>query len=95
MVEGTMPEQAMKYVKAESALLQQIQAEQERPTRCMVGKALEALEDADRRGLVIALGDATIYGSSIEKVLAQRGFKVGKDGVQRHRRNVCSCRGNS
>lgn len=72
-------------------LLAQIRQEQEAPMKCPVGRALEKLPDSDRRGLVAALADPQIFGTSIEKVLAARGFKIGRDGVQRHRRNVCSC----
>lgn len=76
----------------DSSFLEAVRTAQQRPTPlCGVGKALAGLTDADRRGLVTALGDNSIFGTSIEKALRQRGFAIGKDGVQRHRRGLCSC----
>lgn len=58
---------------------------------CNVSVLMKTLGPADREGLISAMEDPTIYGSTIVKVLKDRGHRIGDDSVRRHRRGACSC----
>jgi hypothetical protein len=58
---------------------------------CNVALLIKQLPPTDREGLLAALEDPAIYGSTIVKVLKDRGHRIGDDSVRRHRRGACSC----
>ena len=58
---------------------------------CSISVILAALDKDDRTALVEALTDATIEHTAIRRVLADNGFRVNINTVQRHRRRECLC----
>lgn len=73
-------------------LFDEIQAAQtSNRLECNVSVLMKKLGQTDRDGLLAAMEDPGIYGSTIVKVLKDRGFRIGDDSVRRHRRGACSC----
>lgn len=73
-------------------LLDEIKAAQTvNRSTCNVALLVQQLAPADREGLLAAMEDPAIYGSTIVKVLKDRGHRIGDDSVRRHRRGACSC----
>lgn len=67
------------------------QAAHRRGGRCSVSVAIDAMEGQDRKDLMAALADESIYGSTLSRVLKARGHRVPPEAIQRHRRGACAC----
>lgn len=71
--------------------------EAERPAhlvRCPIAKILAEMGDEDRDELIAALDDPAIKSKTIAAVLNARGYRIGAEGVARHRRprgEGCRC----
>lgn len=59
---------------------------------CPVAFTLETLTPDDRADLTAALGDDTLSGATIQRVLVGRGHRMGSGAVATHRGGRCSCR---
>ena len=64
-----------------------------RGPRCSVTVVLESMNDEDAADLRAALGDPTITGSVIARILRNRGHRITEQSVTRHRRGACLCPG--
>lgn len=60
---------------------------------CGIRALLDTLPADDRADLEAALASASIYGSTIARVLTARGWKVSEQTIRRHRSGACRCRG--
>lgn len=58
---------------------------------CKVLSILQDMDSKTRQELIDALDDDTLYGTTIAKVLVDRGYDVTSRSIQRHRRNQCMC----
>lgn len=58
---------------------------------CRVLTVLQDMDSSTRQELIDALDDDTLYGTTIAKVLVDRGYDVTSRSIQRHRRNGCQC----
>lgn len=58
-------------------------------TPCKFCEAVKALNKADRETLVAALDDQAIQGTAIERALNNRGLRVPRHSVSKHRREGC------
>lgn len=58
---------------------------------CSVGTVLEALSDADREDLKIALLDKSVKSTAIVKALRLRNISLADSTINRHRRGICAC----
>lgn len=60
-------------------------------SKCTVTTILAKLDKDDRDGLVEAIADPGIQGTTISRVLKDRGFRLEPKSIQRHRRGECLC----
>ena len=58
---------------------------------CSISVILSELDKDDRTALVEALTNPLIAHTAIYRVLANNGFRVNLNTVQRHRRGECRC----
>ena len=58
---------------------------------CSISVILGELDKDDRTALVEALTNPLIAHTAIYRVLADNGFRVNLNTVQRHRRGECRC----
>ena len=73
-------------------LLDDFKNEGVRPrVRCQVAVVLDTMSKADAADLRAAMGDITVTGAAIERVLARRNVKLSQGSITRHRRGQCSC----
>lgn len=70
-----------------------------KPTRCPVGKALEAMTESDAIAFQVALEDTSIEHVALTDILIKNQYQVGERSVGNHRRMMndsdgtkCSCR---
>jgi hypothetical protein len=72
-------------------LLNEIQQLNEPPKSCIVGHLLDALDDDDRKELLLAIDDPNIQSSKIVVALKRRGYKMSDKSMWKHRRKECAC----
>lgn len=73
-------------------LLDDFKNEGVRPrVRCQVTVILDSMTEADAADLKAALGDVTVTGAAIERVLQRRGVRLSQNSITRHRRGECTC----
>lgn len=58
---------------------------------CALSRALDKLSKADREGLLRCLADDDVTSRAISEELAERGHRVDRQTVLRHRNRLC-CR---
>lgn len=73
-------------------ILEDIQEAQSKPTRCPVGKALEAMSEEDATAMRSALEDQSIEHVVLTSVFNKNGYLMGNKAVPSHRGSRCSCR---
>jgi len=56
-----------------------------------VGHLLDALDDDDRKELLLAIDDPNIQSSKIVIALKRRGYKMSDKSMWKHRRKECAC----
>lgn len=69
-----------------------IQDEIRRGPLCRMYVIAAKLDKNDLKALADVLADEGIPGSAIARRLNAAGHKIGADGLQRHRRGLCSCK---
>ncbi len=69
--------------------------ERDRGHKCVVGRMLDALPDADRKVLLAALDDIRFTGTEIHRAVIAEGFRMSYMTLLRHRRGECFCNGSS
>lgn len=72
-------------------LLDEIQQLKAQSKYCIVGHLINALEEDDRKELLIAIDDPTIQLSKIVVALNRRGYKMSDNSMWKHRKKECSC----
>lgn len=58
---------------------------------CSLEVVLREMKNPDREDLLEAMKDPTIMATTISRVLARRGVKVGPQAIRRHRNGECRC----
>jgi hypothetical protein len=72
--------------------LTEFDAENARPRRpCLVGLAIENLDEDHRRSLMAALGAPHIKHTAIARVLERWGVQVRSKAIGEHRTGGCCC----
>ena len=59
---------------------------------CSVRLLLDGMAPDERADLLSAFADPSILTSVIARVLHKRGYTIGQETLQRHRRGSCRCR---
>jgi hypothetical protein len=63
-----------------------------RGSRCLVGIALERMDDDTRSAILAAMADRDSYGAEgLAKVFTGLGYEMSRAPVERHRRGDCQC----
>ena len=58
---------------------------------CSVRDTLDKMDAADAAALQAALDNPEVRHSVIVDALNAEGWRIGRDAVQRHRRDLCQC----
>lgn len=79
----------------QKSLLDEFREEQDSKFRgggvCGVRQVAAAMNTGDRESFELAVADHALMGTTIVKVLANRGFTLSPKSIQRHRRGECTC----
>lgn len=59
--------------------------------RCSVGVTLDEMSETDAQALQSALDNPGVRHSTIADALNAEGYRIGRDAIQRHRRDQCQC----
>ena len=59
--------------------------------QCTAGQALDSFLPEYRAQVTAALADLTIYSSVIASILAEDGYEIAAETLNRHRRGRCKC----
>ena len=58
---------------------------------CTVRILLDQLDEAYRVDVQAAMDDPTIWSTTLADVLAQDGYQIASETLNRHRRGRCAC----
>lgn len=72
-------------------LLDEIQTEGIRGKRCILGRIIDSMTEADAKDLDDAIKDPSITRGQITTVLRRRKIKVSIKSIYSHTRQECSC----
>ncbi len=76
-------------------LLEEARAAQQGKRRaggiCGIHKVIEQMDEKDAADLAVAMDDPDIDSATLTTVIKSRGFYLGLETMQRHRRGACSC----
>ncbi len=63
----------------------------EKEQLCVLMRKAADLDPADTKILIDAVADPRWNGAALHRALEQRGFKVHKDAINKHRNKACGC----
>lgn len=72
--------------------LHTIQATKMRGARCSIGIHLNVMKADEKESFIAAMEDQFIDSTTISVWLDQKGYKVPRHTIARHRRKECQCR---